>query len=456
VVNDAGCPDSDGDGVFDDSDDCPDSPRGALVDANGCAASPLDSDNDGIQDDVDQCPTQAGTAENNGCPSGGGGPVCGNHVVETGEQCDDGNTTNSDGCSVTCQTETGGPSCGNGTVETSAGEQCDDGNTTGGDCCSANCQRDSGAASNDCCTNPTAIGEGTQLYSNFGATTDGPLELDDCNFFGHSDIRSDIWYCYTATCTGETAISLCGSGYDTKMAVYAGCACPAPEGSVDRPLACSDDDCGLGTDNTQSRVSINATAGQQYMIRVGGFFGNDDDQGDGRLTIRCGQDTCVNGVGDCMTAHGELEPGCSTASCCNRVCEIDTFCCDVTWDGFCASEASGYCNTTGFPTCNAESGDCGTNHANAGCNVSECCNGVCEVDPYCCITAWDQNCVNQSDLICTSCGRGHGDCHTVRTTPGCDDLACCSRVCAADAFCCDTEGFWDTDCVQQAQDLCGR
>nr|HEX4315222.1 DUF4215 domain-containing protein [Kofleriaceae bacterium] len=36
------------------------------------------------------------------------GAVCGNGIVEAGETCDDGNTTDGDGCSSTCQTETGG------------------------------------------------------------------------------------------------------------------------------------------------------------------------------------------------------------------------------------------------------------------------------------------------------------------------------------------------------------
>ena len=67
-------------------------------------------------------------------------PVCGNGIVEEGEQCDDGNTVNGDGCSSTCQTEVPPPPpvCGNGVVE--AGEQCDDGNTLNGDGCSATCQ----------------------------------------------------------------------------------------------------------------------------------------------------------------------------------------------------------------------------------------------------------------------------------------------------------------------------
>jgi cysteine-rich repeat protein len=33
-------------------------------------------------------------------------PVCGNATVEVGEQCDDGNTANADGCSNICQLET--------------------------------------------------------------------------------------------------------------------------------------------------------------------------------------------------------------------------------------------------------------------------------------------------------------------------------------------------------------
>ncbi|QSZ41136.1 OmpA family protein [Sulfurimonas aquatica] len=45
--------DSDGDGVFDKSDKCVDSPRGFGVDSFGCT---LDSDWDGVLDDKDECP----------------------------------------------------------------------------------------------------------------------------------------------------------------------------------------------------------------------------------------------------------------------------------------------------------------------------------------------------------------------------------------------------------------
>ena len=60
--------------------------------------------------------------------------VCGDGVLDAGESCDDGNTTNGDGCSSTCELES---VCGNGILE--GNEVCDDGNTTDGDNCSSTC-----------------------------------------------------------------------------------------------------------------------------------------------------------------------------------------------------------------------------------------------------------------------------------------------------------------------------
>jgi len=54
AVDKAGCPlDDDKDGVADYLDKCPKTPKGAPVDATGC---PLDSDGDGIFDYLDECP----------------------------------------------------------------------------------------------------------------------------------------------------------------------------------------------------------------------------------------------------------------------------------------------------------------------------------------------------------------------------------------------------------------
>jgi OOP family OmpA-OmpF porin len=58
--------DSDGDGVTDDLDRCPDTPKGVTVDAKGC---PLDSDGDGVPDYLDKCPNtpEGATVDARGC-----------------------------------------------------------------------------------------------------------------------------------------------------------------------------------------------------------------------------------------------------------------------------------------------------------------------------------------------------------------------------------------------------
>ena len=62
-------------------------------------------------------------------------PFCGDQVVNPGEQCDDGNVANGDGCSGTCIQER----CGNGVVQPAIGEQCDDGNSNDSDACRNTC-----------------------------------------------------------------------------------------------------------------------------------------------------------------------------------------------------------------------------------------------------------------------------------------------------------------------------
>ena len=60
--------------------------------------------------------------------------TCGNGFRDPGEECDDGNAVDGDGCDTNCTTTR----CGNGVV--SRGESCDDGNTVSGDGCAATCE----------------------------------------------------------------------------------------------------------------------------------------------------------------------------------------------------------------------------------------------------------------------------------------------------------------------------
>ena len=90
--------DSDGDGVSDDLDTCPDTPKGVKVDKNGC---PPDSDGDGVPDYLDKCPdTPKGvTVDRNGCPL----DVDGNGVPDYLDKCPDtpkGVKVDKDGCPI--------------------------------------------------------------------------------------------------------------------------------------------------------------------------------------------------------------------------------------------------------------------------------------------------------------------------------------------------------------------
>jgi cysteine-rich repeat protein len=82
-------------------------------------------------------------ASNGSCPPGA--PVCGNGVVESPEECDDGNASSADPCLGDCTSARCGddfvcsdPACATG--PNGGPEQCDDGGTTPGDGCGAVCE----------------------------------------------------------------------------------------------------------------------------------------------------------------------------------------------------------------------------------------------------------------------------------------------------------------------------
>jgi len=68
--------DTDGDGVFDKDDACPE--VAGLEAFNGCP----DADGDGIEDSKDACPNEAGTKELNGCPDSDG-----DGIVDGDDKC---------------------------------------------------------------------------------------------------------------------------------------------------------------------------------------------------------------------------------------------------------------------------------------------------------------------------------------------------------------------------------
>lgn len=98
------------------------------------AINPEEECDDGNTVDTDAC--------SNSCKL----PVCGDGILAGSEQCDLGSLLNKDvwlygqtGCSASCTNKTG-PYCGDENIDTDSGEQCDDGGNASGDGCNAICQ----------------------------------------------------------------------------------------------------------------------------------------------------------------------------------------------------------------------------------------------------------------------------------------------------------------------------
>ncbi len=86
---------------------------------------------DGTQDPGEEC-DDGNNVDGDGC-SAVCTDECGNGVLDGVEECDDGNNVDGDGCSAVCTDE-----CGNGVLD--GVEECDDGNNVDGDGCSAVCE----------------------------------------------------------------------------------------------------------------------------------------------------------------------------------------------------------------------------------------------------------------------------------------------------------------------------
>lgn len=194
---------------------------------------------------------------------------------------------------------------------------------------------------NDLCDNATIIGVPSNTTGNTSAAT--PDAAPTCS--GFSVTAPGLWYKVVGTGNTITA-SLCNAGtnYDTKLHVYCG-GCAA--------LSCvfgDDDFCGFPPGYSQG--SWCSASGTEYLILVSGFGSS---TGDFELTmtddgVPCSTPpTCDGGGGvcgppnpnDCSVPNGT--PGCSDAACCEAVCAIDPYCCDVAWDSICASEAADIC-----------------------------------------------------------------------------------------------------------------
>lgn len=148
---------------------------------------------------------------------------------------------------------------------------------------SASLRADRALGADFCADAHPISGLGQFQFDSTFATTDGPEHLF-CSFFGSLQITTDVWFRWTATCTGTVTISTCSlAGFDTKMAVYAPLTtCPPADQYL---LDCDDAACGQN-----AALVFDAIAGQTYLLRVGSFSpfpGGQGIGGQGRFVITC-------------------------------------------------------------------------------------------------------------------------------------------------------------------------
>lgn len=118
---------------------------------------------------------------------------------------------------------------------------------------------------NDNCDGAIEVTDGNHLYDVPAGATLDPTAPAPTN----ASMINDVWYFYTATCTGPLTIGTCEGvlGADTVLEVYSG-TCAALVS-----VANADDTPGCGASGYSSEVVFNATLGTTYYIRLSGWTG---------------------------------------------------------------------------------------------------------------------------------------------------------------------------------------
>ncbi|MCX4245515.1 hypothetical protein [Paraliomyxa miuraensis] len=223
------------------------------------------------------------------CP--GGGPVCGNGVVEAGEFCDGADLAGEDcttlgfaggvlACNPDCLSFDTSGCMGIGF----SGDCCAANGTPGCDdpaCTNAICAIDpfccsnqwDGICANEAIAEPICAGAGGSCGAPFAcadedigsttgaAVTSGNTGGDDNDLDGSCGGAggNDRVITFTAPVAGTYTFDTFGSGYDTKLSLFSNCT---------TEISCNDDAVGL-----QSQLQLDMAAGQTVLVVVDGFNG---------------------------------------------------------------------------------------------------------------------------------------------------------------------------------------
>jgi hypothetical protein len=121
-------------------------------------------------------------------------------------------------------------------------------------------------------------------WSNVNADSNIVLKTN-CFNADLEQVEHDIWFCWTASCEGQTRFSTCGfTDLDTRIQIFAFC----NEPGIKNLLCCGDNECGV-----QAEVVCNVTCDRTYLIRIGTT--NFGETGNGSLEIECLEQSCNTG-----------------------------------------------------------------------------------------------------------------------------------------------------------------
>lgn len=160
------------------------------------------------------------------------------------------------------------------------------------------------------------------------------------------------------------------------------------------------------------------------------------------------------GTGDCCAAHGGV--GCDDFDCCDLVCFVDGYCCEVEWDADCASLAVSFCGSLCQTEVGCGQGDCCSQ--GTGCSDEACCELVCNADLSCCLSGWSLPCAQLAGELCQSCQpivecpQPGACCEAHPASAGCERSTCCYMVCELDPTCC--TDAWSFSCARTARENC--
>ncbi|MGM0596218.1 MAG: DUF4215 domain-containing protein [Myxococcota bacterium] len=301
--------------------------------------------------------------------------LCGNGIVDPGEECDDGNLINHDGCNEFCMIES---FCGNGIVE--PGEECDDDNQKDGDGCDHNCMVETG------CGN-------------------GILELgEECD-----DDNIDTGDGCDGECKMENAEAVCGNSI---WELGEGC----DDGNTENGDGCSsncerEDGCGDGTKSESEQCDD------------GNNVSGDGCSKDCQVEFICGDDNCDPDNGETC----ELCPEDCCPDCGNGILEEGEECDDGnnTSDDGCSR---GCLDEDGEAVCGngiwelGEECDDGNLTAHDGCSPECVREYVCGDDE--CTVAEGESCRNCQKDCCPACGNGVQQTGEICDTDDLNDRTC--------------------------------